>query len=68
MEDTLRVPPPILLIVKSLVLVVLISTCPKSQLVGVTLMAGLVGNSDKCNTILGKLVFNVPVPVGGVLS
>ncbi len=53
MEDTLRVPPPVLLIVKSLVLVVLIMVCPKFQMEGVTLIFGLVGNSDKCSTILG---------------
>ncbi len=45
-EDTLRVPPPILQIVKSLVLVVLSITCPKSQLVGVQLMIGAAGISS----------------------
>jgi len=45
MEDTLRVPVPVLLIVKSLVLVVLIMVCPKSQLVGLQLMIGAVGIS-----------------------
>jgi len=45
MEDILNVPAPSLLMVKSLVLIVLITVWPKSQLEGITEIIGTAGDS-----------------------
>ena len=65
---TVRVPAPALDIVKTLVLVVLITVNPKSQLLGLILITGSSGRAPKCNIILGRDVFRVPASVGGVVS